>query len=184
MSPADGRVRVYRRRGERYSDANIVEQDRWGGGPSVMVWAGIMAHSRTELVFVAGNLNAQRYRDEIVEAHVFPFLNSNQNAIHFQHDNARPHVARIVTQYLQQHDVHVLPWPAFSPDLFPIEHAWDELDRCVRQRPAQAHNVHKLAEALAEEWRAIPQGTWQRLVGSMRCCILACISKCAKSIHF
>ena len=101
---------------------------------------------------------------------------ANQNATQFQHDNARPHVARIVTQYLQQHDVHVLPWPAFSPDLSPIEHAWNELDRRVRQRPAQAHNVQELAEALAEEWHTIPQRTFQRLVGSMRRRILACIA--------
>ena len=35
----DGRIRVYRRRGERISDATVSERDRYGGG-SVMVWAG------------------------------------------------------------------------------------------------------------------------------------------------
>ena len=38
-------------------------------------------------------------------------------------DNARPHVAR-VTQFLQQNNVNVMPWPAVSPDLNPIEHKW------------------------------------------------------------
>ena len=37
---ADGRRRVYRRRGERFADACVVERDRLGGG-SVMVWGGI-----------------------------------------------------------------------------------------------------------------------------------------------
>ena len=37
---ADGRRRVYRRRGERFADACVVERDRFGGG-SVMVWGGI-----------------------------------------------------------------------------------------------------------------------------------------------
>ena len=37
---ADGRRRVYRRRGERFADVCVVERDRFRGG-SVMVWGGI-----------------------------------------------------------------------------------------------------------------------------------------------
>ena len=36
----DGRTRVFRRTGERYADACVVEADRFRGG-SVMVWGGI-----------------------------------------------------------------------------------------------------------------------------------------------
>jgi hypothetical protein len=32
----------------------------------------------------------------------------------FQHDFARPHVARICTQFLEAENVPVLPWPAYS----------------------------------------------------------------------
>ena len=49
LSSSDDRICVYRRTGERYSDAAVVEHDRWGG-PSVMVWTGISFKSRTELV--------------------------------------------------------------------------------------------------------------------------------------
>ncbi|GFV12824.1 transposable element Tc1 transposase [Trichonephila clavipes] len=38
----------------------------------------------------------------------------------YQQDNARPHTARLSQQCLQGYDV--LPWPARSPDLSPIEH--------------------------------------------------------------
>ena len=54
----DGRMRVYRRRGERYSDVNVKEHDRYGGG-SVMVWAAVTMHRRTPLIFIAGNLNSK-----------------------------------------------------------------------------------------------------------------------------
>ena len=60
VSHADGRVRVYRRRNERYAQCFIRERDRFGGG-SVMVWGGIMGNGKTDLVVVQGNLNAQRY---------------------------------------------------------------------------------------------------------------------------
>ncbi|GFV51723.1 transposable element Tcb2 transposase [Trichonephila clavipes] len=43
----------------------------------------------------------------------------------FQQDNARPHTARVSQDCLRT--VTTLPWPARSPDLFPIEHNWDHL---------------------------------------------------------
>jgi hypothetical protein len=39
-----------------------------------MVWGGITAHGRTPLVVVAGNLTGIRYRDEIVQPYVIPFI--------------------------------------------------------------------------------------------------------------
>ena len=58
---SDGRVRVFRRRRERFSDNRKIRQDRYGGG-SVMVWAGITAHARIDLMFIDGTLIAQKYR--------------------------------------------------------------------------------------------------------------------------
>ncbi|GFT27815.1 DDE_3 domain-containing protein [Trichonephila clavipes] len=37
-------------------------------------------------------------------------------------DNARPHRARIVEEYLEDHGLERMEWPARSPDLNPIEH--------------------------------------------------------------
>ena len=62
---ADGRRRVYRRRGERFADACVVERDRFGGG-SVTVWGGIAHEIKSQLIIVAGNMTAVRYRDEIL----------------------------------------------------------------------------------------------------------------------
>jgi hypothetical protein len=39
-----------------------------------MVWGGITAHGRTPLVVVAGNLTGIRYRDEMVQPYVIPFI--------------------------------------------------------------------------------------------------------------
>jgi hypothetical protein len=50
----DGRRRVYRRRGERFGDACVLERDRFG---VARLWSGIV---------IAGNLTGVRYRDEII----------------------------------------------------------------------------------------------------------------------
>jgi hypothetical protein len=47
-------------------------------------------------------------------------------------DNARPHRSRAATTYFQSEAVTALPWQVMSPDLNPIEHAWDFLDVVYR----------------------------------------------------
>ena len=128
---ADGRRRVYRRRGERFADACVVERDRFGGG-SVMVWGGIAHWIKSQLIIVAGNMTAVRYRDEILHPVAVPLV--QQRNLILQQDNARPHVARVCQDFLANNNIAPLAWPPYSPDLTPIEHMWDELDRRVRKR--------------------------------------------------
>ncbi len=61
-----------------------------------------------------------------------------------QHDNARPHVTRVCTQFLEAENIPVLAWPAYSPDMSPIEHVWDALDRRIRQRVPVPANIQQL----------------------------------------
>ena len=83
------------------------------------------------------------------------------------HDNARPHVARTYRQFLNTNNVNVLPWPAVSPDMNPIEHIWDYLGRKVRAR-GNEHNLRDLENALIQEWNNIPNIVVRRYVRSMR----------------
>ncbi|GFW49168.1 transposable element Tcb1 transposase [Trichonephila clavipes] len=68
----------------------------------------------------------------------------------FQQDNARPHVARIAQRFFVNHQIELLPWPALSPDLSPIENMWSmvaqRLTQITPQRPHQINfgNIWKL----------------------------------------
>jgi hypothetical protein len=58
---------------------------------------GMGRHNTTNTIaFKYGNLNAQRYRDEIPRPIVVPFIHHHH--LMFQHDNALPHVPKICTQ--------------------------------------------------------------------------------------
>uniref|UniRef100_A0A672YIL4 Tc1-like transposase DDE domain-containing protein n=1 Tax=Sphaeramia orbicularis TaxID=375764 RepID=A0A672YIL4_9TELE len=91
-------------------------------------------------------------------------------------DNACPHDARVTQDFLRDQRFNVLPWPAYSPDLSPIKHLWDQLGRCVANRTPAPQNRQELVTALEEEWVNIPQDNIRRLVRSMRRCITACMN--------
>uniref|UniRef100_A0AAZ3RS03 Tc1-like transposase DDE domain-containing protein n=1 Tax=Oncorhynchus tshawytscha TaxID=74940 RepID=A0AAZ3RS03_ONCTS len=132
LTRVDGRIRAYRRRKERYTEACTLERDQFGGGESVMVW-GVSQHHRTEHVVIEGNLNTVHYREDILFPHVVPLLKAHPDMT-LQPDNTTSHTARSVCDFLQDRNVSVLPWPVKSPDLNPIEHVWDLLDWRVRAR--------------------------------------------------
>ncbi|KAK6183161.1 hypothetical protein SNE40_010691 [Patella caerulea] len=171
----DGRQRVYRRRGERTAACCVREVVPYSGG-SVMVLGGICGNQKTPLIVINGNLNAQRYRDEILRPVVLPYPQQQPVGVLFQHDKARPHTARIVQDFLAANNVNVLPWPACSPDLSPIEHLWDRLDRQVRARQHVPANRQELIQALQEEWNHLPPDPIRRLTSSVRRRIMACIA--------
>ena len=116
----DGRVRGYSRINEHYGDCCVLEQDRFGGGCSVMVWAAIAQGYHSPLVNIDGNLNAQWYHDDILAHHVIPLPNNAYISI-FQHDNATSHTARDTVHFLGTNNI----------DLNAIEHVWDSLDSSV-----------------------------------------------------
>ena len=91
------------------------------------------------------------------------------------HDNGRPHDARLCRQFLNRNNVNVLPWPAVSPDMNPIEHIWDYLGRKVRAR-GNENNLRDLENALIKECNNIPNVVIRRYVRSMRGRLAACIN--------
>ncbi len=134
------------------------------GGGEVMVW-GVCYGQRTQAHLIDGILNAQRYRDKILRPIVVPFIHDHH--LMLQHDNARPHVAKICTQFLEAENIPVLAWPAYSLDMSPIELVWDALDRRILQRVPVPANIQQLRTAIEEKWTNIVQATINNLINSM-----------------
>ena len=177
MQNCDGRTRVYHQRGQRLSE-NYVQKRNRGGGGSVHVWAGITQFNKTDLVILNGNVNARRYIDNVPHPVALPFLQQNYRRGNFiyQHDNAPAHSVRLTVNFLATNRIPVLDWPSLSPDMSPIEHAWDELARRISARRQPPRNVNELTNALINEWNNIPQQVMANPVLSMRRICTACIA--------
>ncbi|GFT66312.1 transposable element Tcb1 transposase [Trichonephila clavipes] len=146
-----------------------------GPAPGIMVWGGIGYHSHTPLVRIAGIFNSQRYISEVLQPVALPYLKGLATAI-FQQDNARPHVARIVQRFFVNHQIELLPWPARSPDLSPIENMWSMVAQRLSQITPPAATPDQLWQRMEAAWSDVPQERIKSLFESMPRRVAAVIS--------
>lgn len=85
----------------------------------------------------------------------------------FQHDNDPKHTAKATKAYLEEQGIEVLPWPAQSADLNPIENIWYYLKVQIGRREKKPSSIHELWDFVLEEWELIPLSLIQDLYESM-----------------
>ena len=132
-----------------------------------MVWAGIMTNRKTDLFLVRGTQRANVYIQNILQPLVLPIAEEYGPEFLQMHDNARPHVAGVVSEWLRTNNIKVLQWPAQSPDLNPIEQLWDNLQRRVLEDLNNIQCVDQLCARLTHHWQNIPQDEISNLISSM-----------------
>ncbi|MDW1568538.1 hypothetical protein R7D93_25440 [Vibrio sp. YT-15] len=75
----------------------------------------------------------------------------SQSSHHLKHDN----------------EFTVLQWPPQSPDLSPIEHLWDVVEREILIMNVQPTNLQQLCDVIMSIWTNISEECFQHLVESM-----------------
>ncbi|GFU40890.1 transposable element Tcb1 transposase [Trichonephila clavipes] len=91
---------IWRTPGTHYHQENTIKQHRYGGA-GWLVWGGIILGSRTDLHVQSVTMTGHIYRDVILEQHVRLFRGAMGAEFLFMDDNARPHRANIVDEFLQ-----------------------------------------------------------------------------------
>jgi hypothetical protein len=145
---------------------------RVAGGGSVMVWAGISAVGKTEIVFLEGRQRASHYIATLTAA-LQPFLDGIRPRLGgaepiFQQDGASIHTAKTVKTWFQEQNIATVDWPAKSPDLSPIENVWGDLALRVYDNGQQFDNRDDLKRAILKAWSEITDERLKKLMDGMR----------------
>lgn len=125
---------------------NVRMSKRNFGGGSVMVWAAFSSAGKAQLCFVPSKMNSKTYTDMLEDA-LITFLDEkmDEDSI-FQQDNASIHVSRESRNWLKEHKIDLLGWPACSPDLNPIENLWRWMSRKIYGQKAQGKTYKTVLE--------------------------------------
>ncbi len=109
-----------------------------------MVWGIFYWHTLGPLAPIEHRLITTAYLS-IVADHVHSFMTTvyTSSYNYFQQDNAPCHKAQIISDWFLEHDneFNSLKCPPQSPDLNPIEHLWDVVEREIRIMDVQPTNL-------------------------------------------
>ncbi len=136
-------------------------------------------HTLGTLVPIEHHLNTTVYLS-IVSDRVHPFMTTVYHLLmYFQKDNAPCHKAQIISDWFLEHDNEftLLKWLPQSPDLNPIEHLWDVVEREIHIMDVQLTNLQKLCDAIMTICTKISEECFQHLVESMPWRIKAVLKK-------
>jgi transposase len=127
------------------------ENERLQG--KVSLWGCICAGGLGHAELYVDSLNAHRYQtilglNLVSSAHQF----WPRGQWWFQQDGASQHTAGTSRDWFHNHGIDLIDWPAWSPDLNPIEELWNDLKRRVYGRNPKS--MDELERCITEEWAA------------------------------
>lgn len=162
---SDGHCTVWRKKNTELNPENLRPTVKHGGG-SVTVWGCMSAAGVGTLQFIDGIMNHRVYIDILKCNLLFSAekMGIKDNFV-FMQDNDPKHTAYNTRMWILNNTPAYLKTPPQSPDINPIEHLWDYLDRQIRKH--EISSKEDLKNALIEEWNKIPPHVTSNLVNSM-----------------
>jgi ketohexokinase/beta-glucosidase len=89
-------------------------------------------------------------------------------AMQLMQDGAPGHATGYTRQELQDCNINVITWPAYSPDLNLIETLWNEIKNTLQSDYPKKMTYDQLRAVVKEVWDAIPDDRVRELIHTMR----------------
>jgi len=112
-----------------------------------------------------GSINAESYC-----AHTIPIIHGyielcrrDEIYLKLMQDGAPGHAAADTATDLQERGIEVIFWPAFSPDLNPIERVWHIMKNYLQDNFPEHMSYDRLRSAVKEAWEVIGQFEFREL---------------------
>jgi len=162
---SDGPIKVWRKPNEAYTLSCMRGTVKYGGG-NVMGWGCMSYAGAGHLAFIDERMNAELYC-RILDDHLFQSADQLRlpSDFIFQQDNDPKHTAHVTKAWMNENGVRLLEWPAQSPDLNPIEHLWEQLERKLANRRCKSDD--ELKACLIDAWTRLEIEKVRNLVDSM-----------------
>lgn len=154
---------IWRERGF-YPPQSFFEKEQ--GPLHLMIWGGIGPNGfRTPLLYFDGHVNSATYIKALKENFIFENIESIFGRRYiWQQDGASPHRSSETLQFLNTKIPIIFDWPAYSPDLSPIEQVWGYMKKKISGKKYQ--NEKELYENLSQIWNDIPNETLNNYTSS------------------
>jgi DDE superfamily endonuclease/Transposase len=165
---SDGRQYCWRKPGEALKDQYVRPTVKHGGG-SLMIWGCMTWKGVGNITSIEGIMNSEMYRDilkaELLDTYKWQELDPEEYV--FQQDGDSKHSSYLLQDWFDEQEFEVMDWPAQSPDLNPIEHLWDEVERQLRNSGENPTSRDDLYKKLLAVWDKIDVETVRKLVRTM-----------------
>eukprot|EP00834_Sanchytrium_tribonematis_P004557 NODE_231_length_12072_cov_0.605780.p3 type:complete len:202 gc:universal NODE_231_length_12072_cov_0.605780:11260-10655(-) len=134
-------------------------------GIGVIFWGLISLEFHGPLVAIDGSVNKISYL-QLLKTHLKPELVACSYKPHFVQDNAKPHKARIVINWLENHNLILENWPSKSLDLNPIENCWYLLKHKLVHEPV-CETSEDIVETVLELWLYLQDSYRENLINHL-----------------
>jgi len=140
---------------EALNDKLVEETQKFEGGSLIMwgcMWDGVGYACKID-----GRMDTELYckiLEEDLQAS-FRYYKKPIKKVVFQQDGDSKHTSGLATAWFKHHGIKPMDWPAYFPDLNPIEHLWWYLKKKLGEYEDPLSRILELWKRMKREWNEI-----------------------------